>query len=170
LAEFLRVSQVNGWSRFVSIQPIYNALNRGIENEILPLCERKGLGVVPYNPLAGGMLTGKYSRGGEMPSGARLEAFDMYYSRYYTEQALDVVDGFVRAAQERGVTPAQLALAWVLAEPRVTSPIIGARNLEQLNDTTQGLEIELTPEERAQIPAMPSGRWVGQDPVYDREY
>ena len=101
-----------------------------------------------------------------MPTGARLEAFKMYYERYYTEQALDIVEAFVQAAEERGVTPAQLAVAWVLGDPRITCPIVGARNLEQFNDTVQGAAIALTPEERAQIPAVAPGAWVGQDPVY----
>jgi aryl-alcohol dehydrogenase-like predicted oxidoreductase len=93
----------------------------------------------------------------------------VYQARYLTEQALDIVDSFVEVAETRGVTPAQLALAWVLAEPRVTCPIVGARNLEQLNDTLGGLEISLTPEEREAIPAVLPGRWVGIDPVYDRK-
>ena len=170
LAKFVRISEENHWSRFISIQPIYSAINRSIEIEVLPLCADLGLGVIVYNPLAGGMLTGKYRRGQPLPTGARLEANPMYYSRYYTEQALDVVEGFVAAAGERGVTPPQLALAWVLGEPRVTCPIIGARNLEQLNDTLGGLEIGLSPEEREALPAVLPGRWVGMDQVYDRDY
>jgi len=168
LARYLHLAERRYWSRFVSIQPIYNALNRGIELELLPLCAEEGLGVITYNPLAGGMLTGKYKRGEAMPTGARLEAFRMYYERYFTEDALGIVEHFTQAATQRGVTPAQLALAWVLAEPRVTCPILGARNLEQLNETIEGLKITLTPEERAAILAVPSGRWVGVDPVYGR--
>lgn len=79
-----------------------------------------------------------------------------------------IVDDFVAAASARGVTPAQLALAWVLAEPRITCPIVGARNLEQLDDTLGGLDIVLTPEERVATPSIGLGRWVGHDPVYDR--
>jgi|YNPNPStandDraft_1061719.scaffolds.fasta_scaffold14482_2 aryl-alcohol dehydrogenase-like predicted oxidoreductase len=168
LAKYLHSAEKHLWSRFISLQPIYNALNRSIELELLPLCAAEGLGVITYNPLAGGMLTGKYKRGEPMPSGARLEAFGFYYERYYTEEALTIVEHFLQAAQERGVTPAQLALAWVLAEPRVTCPIVGARNLEQFNDTMGGLAIRLTPEERAKIPAVLPGRWVGRDPVYER--
>ena len=168
LSKFLYASERGGLASFVSIQPIYNAINRGIEQEVLPLCADTGLGVITYNPLAGGMLTGKYRRGETLPTGARLGAFSVYYDRYYTDMAFDVVEGFVGAAQARGFTPAQLALAWVLAEPRVTCPIMGARNLEQLNDTIQGLQIVLSPEERAAIPAVRPGYWVGQDPVYDR--
>ncbi|TEU17730.1 MAG: aldo/keto reductase [Anaerolineales bacterium] len=170
LCKFLRVSERNHWASFVSIQPVYNALNRAIEGEVLPLCEAEGLGVITYNPLAGGMLTGKYRRGQSMPGGTRLEAFRRYHERYFTEDALDIVEGFVEAARQRGATPAQLAFAWVLSEPRVTCPIIGARNLEQFNDTVGGLGIELTPAERDAIPAVRSGHWVGRDPVYDRIY
>ena len=169
LQRFLALADLRGWSRFVSIQPIYNAINRSIEAEVLEVCEAEGLGVIPYNPLAGGMLTGKYLGADGLPQGARLEAFKQYHDRYYTAQALDLVARFVEAARDRGVTPAQLALAWVLAEPRVTAPILGARNLEQLTDTLGGLDIELSPKERDEIPAIASGHWVGEDPVYDRE-
>jgi aryl-alcohol dehydrogenase-like predicted oxidoreductase len=168
LFKYLTLSRDNGWSRFISLQPPYSALNRAIENEVLPLCAEEGLGVMVYNPLAGGFLTGKYARGQAPPSGTRMGDMSVYQGRYMTESAMDIVDRFVDAAQARGVTPAQLALAWVMAEPRVTCPIIGARNLEQLDDTMAGIEIALTPEERAAIPAMPAGRWVGVDPVYDR--
>jgi len=168
LSKFLYTADLFGLTRFISLQPIYNAINRGIEREVLPLCEDAGLGVIPYNPLAGGMLTGKYKRGEQLPSGARLGAFSAYYDRYYTDMSFDVVEAFVAKAEERGVSPAQLALAWVLADPRVTCPIMGARNLEQLNDTIQGLDIRLTPEEREEIPAVPPGHYVGEDPVYDR--
>jgi aryl-alcohol dehydrogenase-like predicted oxidoreductase len=169
LSKYLALSKENRWSRFVSLQPIYSALNRSIENEILPLCAEEGLGVIVYNPLAGGVLTGKYKRGESPPGGTRLGDMMVYQGRYFTERALNIVDAFVEAAQARGVTPAQLALAWVLAEPRVTCPIVGARNLEQLNDTLAGLTVSLTAEERRAIPSVLPGRWVGQDPVYDRE-
>ncbi|MHB0856993.1 MAG: aldo/keto reductase [Anaerolineae bacterium] len=170
LLKFLLLADEAHWSRFVSIQPIFNAINRGVESELLPLCEAEGLGVLTYNPLAGGMLTGKYRPAESMPTGSRLEAFQMYYERYYTDEALRVAGAFVQEASRRGTSPARLALAWVLGEPRVTCPIVGARNLEQLEDTLGGLELALSPEERAAIPAVLPGRWVGKDPVYDREY
>jgi len=168
LAKYLHTAKEKGYSRFVSIQPIYSALNRSIENEVLELCAEEGLGVIVYNPLAGGVLTGKYARGATPVPGTRLGDMTVYQGRYLTDAALDLVDAFVAAAAERGVTPAQLALAWVMAEPRVTCPIIGARTMVQLNDTIGGIHIELTADERAAIPAIPSGRWVGVDPVYDR--
>ena len=169
LALFLNLADTRLLSRFVCLQPIYNALSRGIELEILPLCKVEGIGVISYNPLAGGVLTGKYKRGDELPEGSRLQAFDTYYQRYYTDQTFDIVEAFVAHAKQRGVTPAQLALAWVMAEARVTCPILGTRNLEQLKDSLQGAEIELSEEERKAVPAMRPGYWVGKDPVYDQE-
>ena len=169
LSKFLALADRRLLSRFVSLQPVYNALERGIELELLPLCADEGIGVLSYNPLAGGMLTGKYRRDQALPEGARLQAFKFYHDRYYTEEALEIVERFLTAAQERGVTPPQLALAWVLGEPRVTCPIIGARNVDQLRDSLGGLDVRLSAEERAAIPAIATGRWVGQDPVYDRD-
>ncbi|MCL4466031.1 MAG: aldo/keto reductase [Chloroflexi bacterium] len=169
LSKYLEAARHHNWSHFVSLQPIYNALNRSIESELLPLCQFDGLGVVSYNPLAGGMLTGKYQREGELPQGTRLAELRNYYERYFTAEALDIVERFGSAARERGTTPAQLALAWVLAEPRVTCPIVGARTLAQLEDTLGGLDIVLTEQERQAVPAVPPGHWVGIDPVYDRK-
>ncbi len=168
LAKYLALAATHHQSRFVSIQPLYSALNRSIENEVLDVCANEGLGVIPYNPLAGGVLTGKYKRGQPLPEDTRLSDSEAYRQRYYTETTFDIVEAFVEAAAERGVTPAQLALAWVMAEPRITSPIIGARNLRQLNDTLGRLDFQLTPEDRAEIPSVLPGRWVGRDPVYDR--
>lgn len=167
LAEYSHLAERHHWSHFVSIQPLYNALNRNIENELLPYAARAGLGVLTYNPLAGGMLTGKYKPGEPLPAGARLESFQNYFERYYADAALELASQFVQSAEERGVTPAQLALAWVLAEPRVTCPILGARSLEQFNDTLQGADLALSAEERATIPAVLPGRWVGRDPYVD---
>ncbi|MHB9090927.1 MAG: aldo/keto reductase, partial [Chloroflexota bacterium] len=169
LAEYLAASDRHLWSRFISMQPIYNVLNRSIESEVLPFCAKEGLAVMTYNPLAGGLLTGKYKRGEPLPEGTRLQYWPVYYERFYTERALDIVEGFLRVAAERGVTPAQLALAWILAEPRVTCPIVGARNVDQLDDTLGGLEVSLSPEERAGIPAIRPGQWEGVDQVYDRK-
>ncbi len=164
----LDYARAHALSPFISLQPPYNALNRAIEAELLPLCAEQGIGVLSYNPLAGGMLTGKYRKDGPLPKGARLEAFAFYHDRYYTDQALEIVGRFLAEASKRGVTPAQLALAWVLADPRISSPILGARSLEQISDSLKGAEIALNPEERAAIPAVPPAHWVGEDPVYGR--
>jgi len=164
----LDYARAHALSPFISLQPPYNALNRAIEAELLPLCAERGIGVLSYNPLAGGMLTGKYRKGETLPKGSRLEAFQYYHERYYTDQALDIVDRFLQAAGKRGVSPAQLALAWVMADPRISTPIIGARSLEQLTDSLKGIDLQLAPEERAAIPAVPPARWVGEDPVYGK--
>ncbi len=168
LSRYVAIAKENHWSRFISIQPLYSALNRSIENEVLPYCAEQGLGVIPYNPLAGGVLTGKYKRGEPLPEDTRLSDSEAYRDRYYTDRTFDIVERFVDAAKAQGVTPAQLALAWVLAEPRITAPIIGARTLDQLNDTLGRLDVSLTPAERNAIPSVLPGRWVGKDPVYDR--
>ena len=166
LLRALEYSRRYGRARFVSLQPIYNALNRGIETEVLPVCAEEGLGVLSYNPLAGGMLTGKYRRGEALPAGSRLEAFPGYHARYISDRAFDIVEAFLAAARERGVSPAALALAWARGDGRVTCPIIGARNLDQLEDSLSGADLALTAEERAAVPAAEGGRWVGTDPVY----
>jgi aryl-alcohol dehydrogenase-like predicted oxidoreductase len=168
LAQYLYLADTHLLDRFVSIQPVYNALNRGIELEVLPLCADQGLGVIPYNPLAGGVLTGKYKRGAEPPAETRLHANAGYRQRYLDEAMFDIVQRFLATAREMNVTPAQLALAWVMAEPRVTAPILGARSLEQLQDSLRGAELKLGEEERNVVPAVESGRWIGTDPVYGR--
>ena len=168
ITRYLALAEQHHWPRFVSIQPLYSALNRSIENEVLPVCANEGLGVIPYNPLAGGVLTGKYKRGQPLPEDTRLSDSEIYRQRYYTDTTFDIVEAFVDTAAAHSVTPAQLALAWVLAEPRITSPIIGARNLRQLDDTLGRLDFRLTAAERDDIPSMLPGRWVGKDPVYDR--
>jgi aryl-alcohol dehydrogenase-like predicted oxidoreductase len=114
------------------------------------------------------MLTGKYKKDEPLPKGARLEAFQMYHDRYFTEQAMGIVGAFLQEASRRGVSPAQLALAWVLAEPRISTPILGARSIQQITDSLKGAEINLTADERAGIPAVPAAHWVGEDPVYGR--
>ena len=168
LLSYLHYADTHLLSRFVSLQPAYNALNRAVELELFPLVEREGLAVIPYNPLAAGLLTGKYRKGAAPPSGARLESDKGYNRRYYTDEALDIADRFVEHARDIGLTPAQLAVAWVRSEPRVTAPIVGARNVEQLTDSIGALDRVLSVEERAAVPAIPTGRWVGEDPLYDR--
>ena len=113
------------------------------------MCAEEGLGVIVYNPLAGGFLTGKYRRGETPPRGTRLGDMTGYQGRYLTEQALELVDAFLDAACARGVTPAQLALAWVLGRPGITSTILGASRAEQLRETLPAVEVKLTAEELA---------------------
>jgi aryl-alcohol dehydrogenase-like predicted oxidoreductase len=169
LSKYMYIADQIGCPRFISIQQLYNAINRSIENEVLPLCHEEGLGVIPYNILAGGMLTGKYEFGKPMPKGRRLEVFSIYKERYYAEEVLKIADQFKNKAEQMDVTPAQLALAWVLAEQRITSAILGVRNFEQFDDVVGGLDISLNRNERDEIPSAQFGRWFGKDPVYERE-
>jgi aryl-alcohol dehydrogenase-like predicted oxidoreductase len=168
LLSYLHHQRDHSLSPFISIQPAYNALNRAMELEVFPLVEREGLAVICYNPLAGGMLTGKYRKGEALPDGVRMQKDDYYFRRYHTDQALDVTERFVAHAKELSLTPAQLAMNWVRADTRITCPIVGARSVEQLADSLGALDRSLSPEERDAVPAVPSGRWVGEDPVYDR--
>lgn len=165
LSGYLALSDDLGLDRFVSLQPAYNAVNRSIELELLDLCKQEGIGIIPYNPLAGGLLTGKYS-GHALPKGTRMESYSGYHDRYYTEEALSLADSFVEHAKVLSLTPAQLAVAWVLAEPGITAPIVGARNVDQLTESLGALDRPLRWEERAQVPAIDAGHWVGVDPVY----
>lgn len=146
----IAAARAHGFAPVVAIQPMYNLLKRQAEVEILPLAAQEGIAVCPYSPIAAGVLTGKYQRG----ETGRIEQNEMYGRRYSDETYADVSARFVEHARERGDSPAALAAAWVLRHPNVTSPIIGARNLEQLNDTAGCVEIELSEEERNAISAL----------------
>jgi aryl-alcohol dehydrogenase-like predicted oxidoreductase len=134
LMKALAISDARGWSRFVSFQPQYNLLVRTIEREHFALCREEGVGIITWSPLAAGMLTGKIGRGARPPE-TRLGQREMEFYRYYfTERAHGIVDTLRACAAELGCTPAQLAIAWQLAKPEVTSVILGARTLAQLDD------------------------------------
>ncbi len=167
-AEYIRLADASLTPRFISLQQAYSAVNRSAELEVFELCRHHGLGVMTYNPLAGGLLTGKYSRDSASPPDVRLTTTPYYRERYITADSLALAERFVAHAGERSVSPAALALAWVMAEERVHTPILGARTVEQLADTMAGGTLTLTHKERAAVPAVLPGRWVGKDPVYDR--
>jgi aryl-alcohol dehydrogenase-like predicted oxidoreductase len=139
-------SEVLKISRYESVQPRYNLLYRNIERDLLPAAAHDGLAVIPYNPLAGGMLTGKH-RGATVPSdNGRFslgKAGDMYRSRYWADDKFEIVEALASVADEVGVALATLAVAWVLANPLVTSPIIGASRAEQLADSIAALDVIL---------------------------
>jgi aryl-alcohol dehydrogenase-like predicted oxidoreductase len=143
-------------ARFVSVQPRYNLLFRQIERELLPLAEEEGLGVIPYNPLAGGLLTGKHVRNGAPPEGRFTlgHAGKMYQERYWHEREFDTVEAFEKATREANVSPVTAAVAWVLANPAVTSAIIGASRPEQLNDSLAAADLRLDPAFKAKLDAL----------------
>jgi aryl-alcohol dehydrogenase (NADP+) len=129
------------------LQPRYNLLNRPYERDLLPLARASGMGVVPYNPLGAGVLTGKYKRGEEPPAESRFAQGDygrMYQGRYWNERMFDVADAVVELAREEGCTPAQLAVAWLLEQPDVTAPIIGASRPDQLVETAKAVGLSLS--------------------------
>ncbi len=134
-------------ARITVLQPRYNLLNRPYERDLLPLARASGMGVVPYNPLGAGLLTGKYTRGGEPPAESRFAQGDygrMYQGRYWNDRMFDVADAVAELARDEGCTPAQLALAWLLAQPDVTAPIIGASRPEQLVETAKAVGLSLS--------------------------
>jgi aryl-alcohol dehydrogenase-like predicted oxidoreductase len=132
-----------------AVQPRFNLLNRTYERDLLPLCRAAGVGVVPYNPLGAGMLTGKYRRGQEPPADSRFgwgEYGRMYQQRYWSDRMFDVVEQVESIAREIGHSPARVALAWVLSHDAVTAPIVGASRPAQLDDSVGALEVELSSE------------------------
>lgn len=153
IAKALGVSARQGWARFECIQPMYNLVKRQAEVEILPLAQSERLGVIPYSPLGGGLLTGKYGPD-KRPATGRIVENDMYRVRYGEEWMFEVADRFAAFARERGMDPVALAVAWVASHPAVTSAIIGARNLEQLEGSLASVEIEMTPALRAEVSAL----------------
>ncbi len=149
LAKSLWISDVQGLARFDSLQPHYSLVHRAeFERELQPLCLDQGIGVIPYSPLAGGFLTGKYRRDSALPDSKRAEGVQ---KRYMNEQGFTAVDKLEAIGRNHNATIAQTAIAWVLANPAVTSAIIGANTLAQLEDTAKGAEIRLTAEEKAAL-------------------
>jgi aryl-alcohol dehydrogenase (NADP+) len=141
-------SEALGTARFDSVQPRYNLLFRQIERELLPLCAEEGIGVIPYNPIAGGLLTGKH-KGGKPTRGTRFtlgSAGEIYQGRYWHEGAFATVADLLPLAEDAGMPLAQLAVAWVLAHPAVTAPIVGASRPDQLEATLKAAEAPLDPD------------------------
>lgn len=146
LARSIGRSETLGVARFESVQPRYNLLFREFERELFPLCMEDGIAVVPYNPLAGGMLSGKYDREKVPAGGTRFgmaRAGRVYQDRYWNESAFDAVDAFVALAKLAGIQPATLAVAWVLAQPAVTAAIVGATLPDQLDDSFAAVDLRL---------------------------
>ncbi|MBW4690890.1 MAG: aldo/keto reductase [Lyngbya sp. HA4199-MV5] len=146
LSRALGRADVRHLTRFVSIQPRYNLLFREIERELLPLAQEEGLGVIPYNPLAGGLLTGKHDRTGEPTAGTRFTlgaAAERYQDRYWHDREFNTVEELRTVADAAGLSLTTLSLAWVLANPIITAPIIGASRPEQLADSLKAIEVKL---------------------------
>jgi 1-deoxyxylulose-5-phosphate synthase len=131
-------TEVKSLARLASAQPRYNLLFRSFERDLLPLCQEEGIAVIPYNPLAGGLLTGKHTKAQKPPEGTRFtlgNAGSMYQARYWHDREFAAIETLRGVAKEAGMSLATLAVAWVLANPAVTAPIIGASRPEQLADS-----------------------------------
>ena len=153
IATALGISRKERIAEVQCIQPMYNLAKRQAEVELLPLAQAENLAVVPYGPLGGGLLTGKYGVG-RKPEAGRLVDVGFYSQRYSLDQYYETADRFGAHAAQRSVSPATLGVAWVMTHPAVTAPILGARNLEQLEALLAAAELEMTPEWREEITAL----------------
>jgi aryl-alcohol dehydrogenase-like predicted oxidoreductase len=152
IAKALGISERRGFARFESVQAYYSIAGRDLEREIAPLAREEHLAILPWSPLAGGFLTGKFSREGKAPEGARRTTFD--FPPIDRERAFRIIDAMRPIAEAHAASIARVALAWLLHQPAVTSVIIGAKTREQLGDNLAASELKLTTEELAALDAV----------------
>jgi aryl-alcohol dehydrogenase-like predicted oxidoreductase len=143
------IADKHGWQKFIGLQYYYSLATRDIEREILPLAADQHLGVMPWSPLAGGFLSGKFTRNNQKAGNARRDEFD--FPIIDKEKTYDIVDVIVQVAKEHKVSAAEIALAWVRQRPGVTSTIIGARNMEQLMENIHSVDIQFSSEQLKKI-------------------
>ncbi len=157
LQKAIDVSRQMGWEPYVSLQPQYNLLTRATEWELVPVCVNEGLGILPWSPLRGGWLSGKFRRGMTAPpAGSRVEAATEKgrgeaWDNYNNEDTWRVIDALIAMSEEVGKSPAQVSLNWLMQRPGVTAPILGPRNFEQLRDSLGASGWLLTPEQMAKL-------------------
>lgn len=147
----LDLQERQGWARLQVIQPMYSLVKRQAEVEILPMAEANGVGVIPYSPSGGGLLSGKYA---DKSAQGRIVANKMYQDRYGEAWMHEVAARFAAFCRQRGFHPMSAAVAWVGAHPAVTAPIIGARSVEQLKASLDSVKIDMTPELRSELAAL----------------
>jgi aryl-alcohol dehydrogenase-like predicted oxidoreductase len=153
VAKALGICERRGWAKLAVMQPMYNLTKRQAEVELLPMAQSENLGVIPYSPLGGGLLSGKYGVG-VRPEAGRLVENAMYQKRYGDAVHWETADRFTAFAAEHGLHPAALAVAWVMSHPAITAPIIGARSVAQLEPSLASVQIDMTPELRAAVSAL----------------
>ncbi len=171
VVESLWVSKEYGLNRFICEQPPYHILDRRIERELVPMAQTFGIGLIPWSPLAGGMLTGKYRRDEPPPEDSRWATYNSnpMQRRRWNERIFDALEGLEPLAKARGITMSQLALAWVMQQPGITSPIIGPRTMEQLEDNLKAFDVTVTAEDREIIDGLvPPGTHVS--PYYEADF
>jgi aryl-alcohol dehydrogenase-like predicted oxidoreductase len=160
-------SETLGLARLDSVQPRYNLLFRQIEREMLPFCGEEGVGVIPYNPIAGGLLSGKHSPAAPPPEGSRFTlgtAGGMYQERYWHDREFDTVEALRSLADAAGVSLVTLAVSWVLANKTITAPIIGASRPGQLEDSLAAVEFTLDPDLKRQLDELTHSYRMGDAP------
>jgi len=165
VARALGRSEAKDLVKFVSVQPRYNLLFRTFERDLLPLCLEEGVGVIPYNPLAGGLLTGKHSGAAAPVEGTRFtmgSAAGFYQQRYWHEREFQTIEDFRRLASEAGMSMATLAVAWVMANPAITAPIVGASRPEQLKDSLAAAESSISEDLKSKLDEISHG-WRAVD-------
>jgi len=150
IMESLWVSKELGLNRFICEQPPYHLLDRRIERELVPMAQTYGLALIPWSPMAGGFLTGKYQRNQAHPSDARYTETNQK-SDLFSDAAYDLLETITTIANEKSCTPGQLALAWCAQQPGITSPIVGIRTMEQLEQNLGAIEVEITDQDRKRI-------------------
>ena len=150
IMESLWVSKELGLNRFICEQPPYHLLDRRIERELVPMARTYGLALIPWSPMAGGFLTGKYQRNQEHPSDARYTDTNQK-ADLFSDAAYDLLETVIAIANEKGCTPSQLALAWCAQQPGITSPIVGIRTMEQLEQNLGAIEVKITDQDRTRI-------------------
>ena len=153
IAHALGVATARGFAPLVAVQPMYNLVKRQVEVEILPMAQSLGVGVIPYSPTGGGLLTGKYGAN-KAPDQGRVRDNKMYKVRYGDPAYLEIAERFTQLAQELGHHPATLAVAWVASQPAVTSVLVGGRDVEQLTPTLAAIDLVLDDATRARISAL----------------
>ena len=154
VARALGRSEVKGLVKLASVQPRYNLLFRSFERDLLPMCEEEGVAVIPYNPIAGGLLTGKHDRGGDPPEGTRFtlgNAAANYQDRYWHDKEFDTIDALRPMAAEAGTSMTTMAVQWVLANLAVTSAIVGASRPEQLADSLAAVDKPMDADLKARL-------------------
>jgi aryl-alcohol dehydrogenase-like predicted oxidoreductase len=144
LVDSVWTSKTLGLERYVSLQAQYSLVTRELEREHVPLCERYGIGILPWSPLAGGFLSGKYQKGEPPPEGARLDKWKERFGRFDTDRNWRILEAVRAVAAELGATPAQVSLAWLLQRPAVSSVIFGARSVAQVRDNLAAAEFVLS--------------------------
>ncbi len=151
VVESLWQSEKLGLNRFVTEQPPYHILDRRVERELFPVAQTYGLGIIPWSPLAGGLLTGKYAADKKAPKNSRYKEGKFRSGEEIPEGVWNIIDGVRELADSKGCAMDAFALAWCLSNPAVTSPIIGPRTMQQLEDNLKALEVEITEEDKARV-------------------